>query len=284
MNRSLSWHQDTITSLAPYSLAAGPEAAVWLEAYPAAFSTAGFASRIGIFGGFNQGFGVNSSADNGATKLTTSFQDFHAGAKLRWPVSIFAPYASVAYGAQSFKLTTQSGTPPMIPSVAYKFIRLGIGSRADFSPQVSADLGLAFMLLTDAGKNAGEIKSAAYFPGTTGNAIDVGASVAYRFTKIIGARAGIDFRQYGLSANPAQRRGAGGRRRDRSLHLLRRRHRAGARRRQRRGRRGREGGARRGVARRRQDRAGRGRGRGQGELSRLPSRCGARARRATAKR
>jgi hypothetical protein len=117
-------------------------------------------------------------------------------------VSIFAPYASVAYGAQSFKLTTQSGTAPMIPSVAYKFVRIGIGSRADFSPQVSADLGLAFLLLTDAGKNAGYIKSNDYFPGTTGNAIDVGASVAYRFTKLIGARVGVDFRQYGLSANP----------------------------------------------------------------------------------
>jgi hypothetical protein len=90
----------------------------------------------------------------------------------------------------------------MIPSVAYKFIRLGVGSRADFSPQVSADLGLAFLLLTDAGKNAGEIKSDMYFPGTTGNAIDIGASVAYRFTKIIGARVGVDIRQYGLSANP----------------------------------------------------------------------------------
>ncbi len=203
MNRSLSWHQDLNNSLAPYSLGAGPSAAVWLEAYPAAFSSAGFVSRIGVFGEFNQGFGVNSTADNGATKLSTAFQDFHAGVKLRWPVSLFAPYASVAYGAQSFKLTTQSGTAPMIPSVAYKFIRIGIGSRADFTPRISADLGAAFLLLTDAGKNTGEIKSAAYFPGTTGNAIDVGASVAYRFTKILGARAGIDFRQYGLSANPA---------------------------------------------------------------------------------
>ncbi len=203
MNRSLSWHQDRSGTLAPYSLPAGPEAAVWLEAYPAAFRTGGFASRIGIFGGFNQGFGVNSTANMGQTKLTTSFQDFLAGAKLRWPVAIFAPYLSVAYGAQSFKLEAQGGTPPMIPSVAYKFIRIGIGSRADFTPQLSADLGLAFMLLTDAGKNTGEIKSATYFPGTTGYAIDVGASLAYRFTKILGARAGVDFRQYGLSANPA---------------------------------------------------------------------------------
>jgi hypothetical protein len=203
MNRSLSWHQDVNNVLAPYSLPAGPQAAVWLEAYPAAFSSSGFASRIGVFGEFNQGFGVNSSANGGSTKLTTAFQDFLAGAKLRWPVNVFAPYLSAAYGAQSFKLTTQGGTPPMIPSVAYKFIRIGIGSRVDINPQFSADLGFAFMLLTDAGKNAGEIKSATYFPGATGNAIDVGASLAYRFTKIIGARIGVDFRQYGLSANPA---------------------------------------------------------------------------------
>ncbi len=202
MNRSLSWHQDNSNSLAPYSLPAGPQAAVWLEAYPAAFSTAGFASRIGVFGEFNQGFGVNSTANGGTTKLTTAFQDFLAGVKLRWPVSIFAPYLSAAYGAQSFKLTTQSGTPPMIPSVAYKFIRIGLGSRADITPQLSADLGFAFMLLTDAGKNAGELKSATYFPSATGYAVDIGASIAYRFTRIIGARAGVDFRQYGLSANP----------------------------------------------------------------------------------
>jgi len=203
VNRSLAWHQDMSGTLAPYSLGAGPEASVWLEAYPAAFTGSGVASRIGVFGGFNQGFGVNSTANSGATKLTTSFQDYLAGAKFRWPVSVFAPYLSVAYGAQAFKLTTQSGTAPMIPSVAYKFLRFGVGSRADFTPQISADLGVAFLLLTDAGKGAGEIKSAAYFPGTTGNAIDVTASVAYRFTKILGARVGIDFRQYGLSANPA---------------------------------------------------------------------------------
>ena len=201
MNRSLSWNDDRNNVLAPYSLPAGPEAAVWLEAYPAAFVSSGFASRIGIFGRFNQGFGVNSSADMGATKLTTSFQDFLAGVKLRWPVGIFAPYAGVAYGAQSFKLTTQSGTPPMIPSVAYKFVRIGIGSRADFTPRISADLGGAFILLTDSGKNMGEIKSTAYFPGTTGAAIDVSASIAYRFTKLIGARVGVDFRQYGLATN-----------------------------------------------------------------------------------
>ena len=37
---------------------ARPEAAVWLEAYPAAFATDGFAANIGLFGRFNYGFGA----------------------------------------------------------------------------------------------------------------------------------------------------------------------------------------------------------------------------------
>ena len=42
-------------ALAPYSLSPGPEASAWLEAYPAAFATDGFAANIGLFGSFDYG-------------------------------------------------------------------------------------------------------------------------------------------------------------------------------------------------------------------------------------
>ena len=47
-------------ALAPYSLSPGPEVGVWLEVYPAAFATDGFAANIGLFGRFNYGFGAQS--------------------------------------------------------------------------------------------------------------------------------------------------------------------------------------------------------------------------------
>ena len=90
MNRSLSWNQDNNNVLAPYSLPAGPQAAIWLEAYPAAFSSSGFASRIGVFGEFNQGFGVNSTANGGATKLTTAANAFMSSIHDRMPVVVSA--------------------------------------------------------------------------------------------------------------------------------------------------------------------------------------------------
>jgi hypothetical protein len=209
--RQLNYHQN-MSGLPPYSLSPGPEVGVWLEAYPAAFATHGFASNIGVFGVFNQGFGVSSTTmSTPPVTLTTKFQDFMGGLKVRMPVNIFAPYLSVAYGAQTFKFEAQNG-PSVVPSVAYKFIRLGLGTRADFGAHASADLGVAYLLVTDEGTGAGYIKSATYFPGTTANGIDVGASFAYRFTKLLGARAGVDFRQYGLDfhATPASVPLAGG--------------------------------------------------------------------------
>jgi hypothetical protein len=200
--RQLNYHQN-MSGLPPYSLSPGPEVGVWLEAYPAAFATQGFASNIGVFGVFNQGFGVSSTTmSTPPVKLTTKFQDFMGGLKVRWPVNIFAPYLSVAYGAQNFKF--ESSGPSPVPSVAYKFIRLGLGTRADFGAHASADLGVAYLLVTDEGTAAGAIKSAMYFPGTTANGVDVGASFAYRFTKLLGARVGVDFRQYGLDFHATQ--------------------------------------------------------------------------------
>jgi hypothetical protein len=194
--RRLDWNQDPARRLPPYSLSPGPEASVWLEAYPGALYGKGFAANVGVFGGFNLGFGVTSSTTDGA-RLTTKFQDFMGGLKVRLPLERLAPYLSVAYGAQSFKLESSTGTS-VIPSVAYKFIRIGVGTRIALTPVAALDLGAAYLLVTDAGSKTGEIKSMAYFPNTKAYAVDLGASVGYRLSRLIGARVGVDFRQYGL--------------------------------------------------------------------------------------
>jgi hypothetical protein len=118
---------------------------------------------------------------------------------VRLPIhKLFTPYASVAYGAQSFQLQTSNGAAAVIPSVAYKFLRLGLGTRVGLAPALSLEVGAAVLLVTDPGSKAGEIKSPAYFPHMTAQALDVGLSVGYRIIKLIGVRAGVDFRQYGL--------------------------------------------------------------------------------------
>jgi hypothetical protein len=196
--RRLDWNQNVQNQVAPYALSPGPEAGVWLEAFPGALTTTGLAANVGVFGNFNYGFGVTSTTTGAnPSKLTTKFQDFMGGLKVRLPIKSLAPYLSLAYGAQSFSLASTTTTSPL-PSVAYKFFRVGLGTRVNLGAQASVDFGVAYMFVTDPGSKAGEIKSAAFFPRATASAIDVGASFGFRFTKLLGARAGVDFRQYGL--------------------------------------------------------------------------------------
>ena len=108
MFRTLRWNED-MGALAPYTLSPGPEVGAWLEAYPAAFATDGFAANIGLFGSFNYGIGAQSKLPSG-TMLTTKYQDFLAGVKVRIPLGMIIPYVAGAYGMQKFHL--EPADPP----------------------------------------------------------------------------------------------------------------------------------------------------------------------------
>jgi hypothetical protein len=191
--RTLSWTDD-MGVLAPYSLSPGPEVGGWLEAYPAAFVTGGFAANIGIFGSFNYGVGAKSQTPGGMN-LTTKYQDFLVGLKVRIPLGMFIPYVSGAYGGQTFKLEPAAMERP---NFNYSFIRPGAGVRIQATPMVDIDIGAGFLLVNGLGTQQGEVKSAMLFPRATATGIDAGLSIGVRFSSLIGVRAGADFRQYGI--------------------------------------------------------------------------------------
>jgi len=195
--RTLSWTDDGGT-LAPYSLSPGPEVGVWLEAYPAAFATTGFAANIGIFGSFNYGIGAKSkTAGATATELTTKYQDFLVGLKVRIPLGMFNPYVSGAYGGQTFKLDPVAADRP---NFNYSFIRPGAGVRIQATPMVDIEVGAGFLIVNGLGTQPGELKSAMFFPRATASGIDAGLSIGVRFSNLIGVRVGGDFRQYGMTS------------------------------------------------------------------------------------
>jgi hypothetical protein len=193
--RTLSWTDD-MGALAPYSLSPGPEVGGWLEAYPAAFMTTGFAANIGIFGSFNYGIGAKSRTPAN-TELTTKYQDFLVGLKVRIPLGMFNPYVSAAYGGQTFKLD-----PPGMdrPNFNYTFIRPGAGVRIQATPMVDIEVGAGFLIVNGLGTQPGEVKSAMFFPRATASGIDAGLSIGVRFSSLLGVRAGADFRQYGMTS------------------------------------------------------------------------------------
>jgi hypothetical protein len=192
--RTLAWSKD-MGMLAPYSLSPGPEAMAWLEAYPAAFATDGFAANIGVFGSFDYGIGASSKAPGNVT-LTTKYQDFLAGIKVRIPLGNIQPYVAGAFGQQKFHLEPAD---PSRPNFNYTVIHAGGGARVQFTPSIDADLGAGFLIVRDLGSLAGEVASSGLYPGATAYGFDATLSVGVRLASMVGVRLGADLRQMGVS-------------------------------------------------------------------------------------
>jgi hypothetical protein len=194
--RNLSWTDD-MGALAPYSLSPGPEAAVWLEAFPAAFATDGFAANIGLFGHFNYGFRASSKTPAGAT-LDTKYQDFLVGLKIRFPVGMFIPYVAGGYGMQKFHLEPADATRP---NFNYSLVSAGAGTRIEFTPAIDLDVGASYLFVTNPGSSAGEVAAPGLYPNATAYGVDASLSLGFRVMSAVGLRAGVDFRQIGLATH-----------------------------------------------------------------------------------
>jgi len=194
--RSLTWSEAN-GALAPYSLSPGPESGVWIEAYPAAFATDGFAANVGLFGNFNYGFGASSKTPGGQT-LTTKYQDFLAGLKVRIPLGNVQPYLAGAFGQQKFHLEP-AATDNSRPNFNYTVIHAGGGARIQFTPSVDADVGAGFLIVRNLGSGAGEVASPAFYPSAAAYGIDATLSVGIRLASMVGVRLGADLRQLGVS-------------------------------------------------------------------------------------
>jgi hypothetical protein len=192
--RSLSW-TGAGGALAPYSLSPGPEVGLWLEAFPAAFATDGFAANIGVFGQFNYGVGASSKTMSGTT-LTTKYQDFLFGLKVRIPFGGFIPFVAGAYGMQKFALEPVDATRP---NFNYSFLHLGGGARIQPTPSVDIHLGAAFLYVMSLGAGANDVGT--LYTRSTATGVDLTLSFGLRLTSLLGLRAGFDFRQFGVALN-----------------------------------------------------------------------------------
>ena len=201
MFRQLAWTSDArAAGLGPYTLTPGPETGLWLEFYPAAFGTSGFAANVGLFGRFDYGFGVSTTLANDEN-VATKFRDFLGGLKVRIPMGTFIPNVSLAYGQQVFEIAQQQ-TMTDLPQLAYVFVRPALGARVILAPEVSLDITAAYLQVLDPGSGGDHIRSARYFPRAAAYGIDASASVAFKLSGTIGARGGVDWRQYGIALRP----------------------------------------------------------------------------------
>ena len=194
--RNLSW-SEAMGALAPYKLSPGPEIAVWLETYPLAFLSDGFAGNIGIYGHFDYGLAASSQTPSGM-KLTTKYQDFFVGLKIRFPIGIMLPYITGGYGMQKFSLDPVAADRP---NFNYSFASGGAGARIQFTPIFDLDASGMYIAVLNPGSAAGEVASNAFYPNATAYGVDFSLSFGLRLLSFLGVRVGGDFRQFGLTTH-----------------------------------------------------------------------------------
>lgn len=192
--RNLTPHDDPQQSLSTNRISPGGAAVLWLEAYPGAFGSTGIASQIGVVGGLEKGLGISSKTADGL-KLSTSYLAFDVGLKFRIPLGGAVPFVAATYGKQSYKLSAPAGgaRPSGVLDVDYAYIAGTLGSTFLLAPSFNLDVSASYLAVTNPGA---QIK--ADFKNAKAYAVDLGVSAVYYVTPIIGVRAGLDFRQYGL--------------------------------------------------------------------------------------
>ena len=128
MSRSLSYVQDRYGQNSKYNLAVAPELVLDADLYPAAFSSGGFASNIGLTASVGYMLPVVSSAAlTGTGSYKTYSLNWSIGAKVRLPYGL---YGTLAYGDQNYQLIKPAnGGGIDVPKVDYRYVRIGTGVR-----------------------------------------------------------------------------------------------------------------------------------------------------------
>ena len=202
--RELRWSQDVNQNLRKYALPVSPAAFARVAWYPAAHFTSGFASNLGITGGYEQSFASTSELETGGGSYTTTMRAWSVGARLRLPFSSHEGGFGLRYGAQSFTVDGDRDpgaqapiggavTRDYVPDVSYKHVRPSADLRLGFGPvTLGASVGMRF--ITD----MGALQSSEWFPDATGLGIDGEIMGGYAVAKDFFVVLGFAIQRYGL--------------------------------------------------------------------------------------
>jgi hypothetical protein len=150
--RRFSYVDRLTPSLRPYDLAAAPVASVNGAVFPFAFTRDPFLREFGVTGSYAQAFAL-SSQDSAGNHVDTTWQSFDVGAVERIPITrAFLVSPSVGYGGDDFQFNQSlAGGAAALPSVAYRFVRVGGDLRLSFLSAFAAGLGGSYLALVSTG-------------------------------------------------------------------------------------------------------------------------------------
>lgn len=190
--------------LRTYEMGLAPAPYLSGQWYPGGNSIGGPKTHLGLVGSFEQSLSWQSKRASGE-RFTTSSNEWQLGVRGRMPLIPHQVGLSLTYGSHTF--TVDDEPAPLVPDVAYKFLRLGFDGQARFG-EISVGGRLAYRFILD----AGDVTTDIWFPRASVGGLDLGAQVGYAFIPEMDVVAGVDYRRYFYTLNPepGDRRVAGG--------------------------------------------------------------------------
>jgi hypothetical protein len=153
--RHFSYVQRISPDLRPYDLDAAPVVTVAAEVYPLSFTRVPVLKDFGITGDYGTAFALASEDSTGA-HVGTSWQFYDVGVTQRIPLTR-ALLANVlaGYGGNDFQFTQSlAGGAAALPSVAYRFVRVGADLRYRFLSAFSVYGGGSYLDVLSSGYTA----------------------------------------------------------------------------------------------------------------------------------
>jgi hypothetical protein len=198
------------SQLLRYELPLGPVLFIDLNFYPGSLVGTGPIEWIGITGGFEKGFAIESVAGEGKKDaagksleqtLKTNEQQFYVGPRFRLPIGKHELGLIGTFGQHTFSLSGDEALS-LIPDVKYTNVRVGLDGMFRFGDLlVGARVGKRFVLSTGALETA-------WFPNVKTSSLEAGVTVGYRLVSSLDLVAGFDWLRYAFDFNPVPNRPA----------------------------------------------------------------------------
>jgi hypothetical protein len=176
--RHFSYVDRVTPALRPYDLGAAPLATVTGVVYPLTFTRTPVVRDLGLAGGYGQAFAV-SSQDSAGNRVGTTWQSYDVGVTERIPMTrALQANVSAGYGVDAFQFTQNlAGGAAALPSVTYRFVRLGADVRYRFLSAFSAFGGGSYLDVLGSGYTA------ALFPRESVGGVEGHLGASYALAK-----------------------------------------------------------------------------------------------------
>jgi hypothetical protein len=194
--RSMSYN-DAPRSLGESSYRVTPAAVLGLRWYPAAHFSSGAAAHVGLEGGLQLLYPIES--ERGTEKFETSSLAFDVGLHGRLPVGEHELGLTAGYGQHSVEIAdSDAGFDPGVPSVAYGFLRLVLNARFELTDAIGLRLGAGYRVLL----SYGELGEDEWFQRSGGGGIEAEIALGYALSEALALEASFGLWRYFLSLEP----------------------------------------------------------------------------------